>query len=243
MDGCALSAPSCTTRGARRPRAPPSACYHRHRKLMRRVDAPTITTTASRRRRDHDDAIFPKLKFLRDAESAREQEPDRHEELVVPLDLGAPAEFVLRQHGLDGRGLGLAARMSAGLRRARHLLAFRALSRARPRARSPRHPGSRLRPAQGTFLRGRVVWRTSRMRRRPMTVRRFARRLFAARIRSRCRADKHAPYVQQQTGFEFQRRKAGIVGRAGPRQNGHRSTRSTHAPADGVAAVDEGHGF
>ena len=59
VDGCALSAPSCTTRGARRPRAPPSACY-RHRKLMRRVDAPTITTTASRRRRDHDDAIFPK---------------------------------------------------------------------------------------------------------------------------------------------------------------------------------------
>ena len=74
VDGCALSAPSCTTRGARRPRAPPSACY-RHRKLMRRVDAPTITTTAPRRRRDHDDAIFPKLKFLRDAESAREQEP------------------------------------------------------------------------------------------------------------------------------------------------------------------------
>ena len=61
VDGCALSAPSCTTRGARRPRAPPSACYHRHRKLMRRVDAPTITTTAARRRRDHDDAIFPKV--------------------------------------------------------------------------------------------------------------------------------------------------------------------------------------
>ena len=96
VDGCALSAPSCTTRGARRPRAPPSACF-RHRKLTRRVDAPTITTTASRRRRDHDDAIFPKLKFLRDAESAREQQPDRHEELVVPLDLGAPAEFVLRR--------------------------------------------------------------------------------------------------------------------------------------------------
>ena len=84
---------------------------------MRRVDAPTITTTASRRRRDHDDAIFPKLKFLRDAESAREQEPDRHEELVVPLDLGAPAEFVLRQHGLDGRGLGLAAPLRPRRRR------------------------------------------------------------------------------------------------------------------------------
>ena len=126
MDGCALSAPSCTTRGARRPRAPPSACYHRHRKLMRRVDAPTITTTASRRRRHHDDAIFPKLKFLRDAESAREQEPDRHEELVVPLDLGAPAEFVLRQHGLDGRGLGLAAPLRP---RRRRRLAFACANR------------------------------------------------------------------------------------------------------------------
>ena len=78
VDGCALSAPSCTTRGARRPRAPPEACVYRHRKLMRRVDAPTVATTASRRRRDQDDAIFSKLKFLRDAESAREQQPDRH---------------------------------------------------------------------------------------------------------------------------------------------------------------------
>ena len=84
---------------------------------MRRVDAPTITTTASRRRRDHDDAIFPKLKFLRDAEAAREEQPDRHEELVVPLDLGAPAEFVLRQHRLDGRGLGLAAPLRPRRRR------------------------------------------------------------------------------------------------------------------------------
>ena len=53
--------------------------------------------------------------------------PRRHEELVVPLDLGAPAELVLRQDGLDGRGLGLAAPL--GPRRRRRL----ALARRRLR--------------------------------------------------------------------------------------------------------------
>ena len=57
-----------------------------------------------------------------------EEQPDRHQELVVPLDLRAPAEFVLREHGLvDGRGLGLAAPL--GPRRRRRL----ALARRRLR--------------------------------------------------------------------------------------------------------------
>ena len=83
------------------------------------LDAIDAATGSPRRRRregtsrssrcDVKETLRPRLR--------REEQPDRHEELVVPLDLRAPAEFVLRQHGLDGRGLGLAAPLRPRRRR------------------------------------------------------------------------------------------------------------------------------